>query len=246
MLIRLEQFIDRVCTNKWYVYFVVFCRISLAIAYGISGWVKISGERFAAGLPSNHPLGHYFDALLDTGFYYTFIGIGQVFVALLLLIPRTALLGAIMSLPIVLNIVVLTYSVRFEGTRIVTFMLLANVFLLVWDYRRLKYILPLMQVKDGANAYSDKSAGHPFPWIFFSFVMAILASVIWINQIVFDIRPGNSPEECWNSCRGSDTPKACQDFCDCIYNKGNNMAICVEKFEIAKEIELKAHGKNKP
>jgi hypothetical protein len=36
----------------------------------------------------------------------------------------------------------LSYAVRVEGTRIATLMLLANLFLLVWDYQRLKYILP--------------------------------------------------------------------------------------------------------
>ena len=55
---------------------------------------KNHGERFT-GLPSNHPLGHYFDALHRTGFYYTFIGVSQLTAALLLLIPRTELLGAI-------------------------------------------------------------------------------------------------------------------------------------------------------
>jgi hypothetical protein len=45
------------------------------------------GERFT-GLPSNHPLGHYFDALHLTGFYYTFIGVGQPVAALLLLIQE--------------------------------------------------------------------------------------------------------------------------------------------------------------
>ncbi len=71
------------------------------------------GERFTA-LPSNHPLGHYFDALHLTGYYYTFIGVGQLMAALLLLIPRTALLGAILYFPIILNICVLAYAVRFR------------------------------------------------------------------------------------------------------------------------------------
>ena len=82
-----------------------------------SGIVKVTGERFTA-LPSNHPLGHYFDALYLTGYYYTFMGVGQLITALLLLIPRTALLGAMLYFPMILNICVLTYAVRFEGTRI--------------------------------------------------------------------------------------------------------------------------------
>jgi uncharacterized membrane protein YphA (DoxX/SURF4 family) len=151
---KLEQYYYEAKGNKWYGYFAVFCR--LALAWVISGIVKIRGERFAAGLSHNHPLGQYFDALLNTGYYYTFIGVSQVIVAILLLIPRTALLGAICSFPIMLNICVLTYAVRFEGTRAATFMLLANLFLLCWDYNRLKSILPFKQEKMDVDLTHEK------------------------------------------------------------------------------------------
>ncbi|MHA8061583.1 DoxX family protein [Aquirufa beregesia] len=241
---RVEHYVDEIRANRWYAYFAVFCRISLAIAFGISGWVKISGERFAAGLPSNHPLGHYFDALLDTGFYYTFIGMGQVMVAILLLIPRSALLGAIAGFPIMLNIFVLTYSVRFEGTRIVTFMLLANLFLLVWDFQRIKHILPFQQTQRELQVNSDKPRAHSFPYVFFTLVVLTLATVIGVNQIMYDIRPGNSAEECMNGCRDSPTPQASKQFCDCIYTKGKVLGKCLEEFEKAKAIELGANGRN--
>lgn len=64
---KLEQFYDEAKGNKWFRYFTVFCRVVLALAFIISGIVKIKGERFAAGLSGNHPLGHYFDALYLTG-----------------------------------------------------------------------------------------------------------------------------------------------------------------------------------
>lgn len=103
--------------DPWFRRFAVFCRLALAAAFLIGGWVKLVGERFAAGLPHNNPLGHYFDALAQTGYYYTFIGIAQVLIAVLLLTPRTALLGAVMYFPIMINITILTYAVRFDGTR---------------------------------------------------------------------------------------------------------------------------------
>ena len=56
---------------------------------------------------------------------------------MLLLIPRTSLLGALMYFPLIINICVLTYATRFEGTRLNTMMLLASLFLLIWDYDRL-------------------------------------------------------------------------------------------------------------
>jgi len=58
----LERYYYEARENKWYRYFAVFCRLALAVAWLISGSVKISGERFAAGLSHNHPLGQYFDA----------------------------------------------------------------------------------------------------------------------------------------------------------------------------------------
>src|SRR4026209_494484 len=152
-LTRLEQFYYEAKGHKWFHYFTVFCRVALALGFIPSGIVKIMGERFTA-LPANHPLGHYFDALFQTGYYYTFIGVAQLVIALLLLIPRTALLGAIFSFPVILNICILAYATRFEGTRITTLMLLANIYLVCWDYERIKYILPLK--RSDAEIYQTK------------------------------------------------------------------------------------------
>jgi hypothetical protein len=183
------------------------------------------GERFT-GLSPNHPLGHYFDALHLTGYYYTFIGVGQLIAALLLLIPRTALLGAILYFPIMLNICVLTYATRFEGTRIATLMLLANLFLLVWDYERLKHILPFSRHDRDHLVTENKK----FPFLFFAFVFATAALVIVINAFLFDIRPGNSHIECTNSCKYSGGSNACFRFCDCIYKQGNLLNVCLNEY----------------
>jgi hypothetical protein len=184
----------------------------------------VRGERFT-GLPSNHPLGHYFDALYVTGYYYTFIGVGQLISAVLLLIPRTALLGAMFYFPIILNICILTYSVRFEGTRIATLMLMANLFLLAWDYPRLKSILPFSRHEDPHVVETEK-----FPVLFFAFVFAMALSVIVINMFIFDIRPGNSEIECTNGCRNSSNPNACQHFCDCVFRQGNPLNVCLNEY----------------
>ncbi len=224
VLTKLERLHAELKRNKWLRYFAVFCRIALALGFVPSGMVKVLGERFT-GLPSNHPLGHYFDALYLTGFYYTFIGVGQLIAALLLVIPRTALLGAILYFPIILNICVLTYATRFEGTRIATLMLLANMFLLAWDYPRLKSILTASHAREPQVSETSK-----FPVLFFAFVFVSVASVIVINAFLFDIRPGNSPIECTNVCKDSDNPNTCQQFCDCIYEQGNPLNICLNKY----------------
>lgn len=220
--------------NKWFHYFAVFCRITLAVAFIISGIVKISGERFARGLSVNNPMGHYFEALYYTEYYYTFIGISQVIIALLLLIPRTAILGALMYFPVILNICVLTYAVRFEGTRATTFMLLANIYLLCWDYDRIKYLLPLKRIQKADDPPVKRPLSKKFPFLFFGSVIATIAAIIVINNYMYDIRPGNSPEECANGCPGNSDPEACEAFCDCIYNQGKPLHDCLIEYDKAK------------
>ncbi|MDB5243210.1 MAG: hypothetical protein JWP57_3835, partial [Spirosoma sp.] len=144
-------------------------------------------------------------------------------IALLLLIPRTALLGALMYFPIILNICILAYAVRFEGTRVTTLMVLANVYLLGWDYDRIKYVLPLNQGKNDAFTANKKPLSHKFPLLFFGSVLAMIATVIVVNHYLYDIRPGNSLIECRNGCAGNRNPKACEAYCDGIYNQGKTL-----------------------
>ena len=233
LLANLDHFYDECRGNQWLRYFTVFCRIALALGFIPSGIVKVMGERFTA-LPSNHPLGHYFDALHLTGFYYKFIGVSQLTAALLLLIPRTALLGALLYLPIILNICVLTYATRFEGTRIATLMLLSNLYLLWWDYGRLKYVLPLASSSDVGTTPNQKTSGK-FPLAFFGCTVAVVVLVIVINNFVYDIRPGNSRLECTHGCANNARPEACERFCSCIYNEGNPLNKCLEEYGKGKE-----------
>lgn len=229
-----EKIYDEVKSDKWFKGFAVFCRIALAASFIPSGLVKIMGERFASGLPSNNPLGHYFDALQLTGYYYTFIGIVQVITAILLLVPRTSLLGALMYFPVILNICVLTYATRFNGTRIVTMMVLASLFLLIWDYDRLKHILPFKRVKKAPPAIK-KTPDKRYRIIFFGGSIAILAFIVIGTSHLYEIVPGNAEDECRNQCAGSKNPAACQVFCDCIYKKGKPLDSCLAAFEKAKD-----------
>lgn len=62
--------------------------------------------------------------------------------ALLLVVPRTSFIGALAYFPLILNIFVITVSMHFQGTPFITgLMLLANIYLLCWDYDKLKYLL---------------------------------------------------------------------------------------------------------
>jgi uncharacterized membrane protein YphA (DoxX/SURF4 family) len=144
----LDQLHYNVKQNRWLRYFAVFNRLALAAGFLPAGVVKIVGERFASALSVNHSMGHYLVALLRTGYYYTFSGIAQVTAAILLLIPRTALPGALIYFPIILNIGILSFAVRFEGSLLTSpLMVLANLYLLCWNYDKLKCIFPGEQKK---------------------------------------------------------------------------------------------------
>jgi hypothetical protein len=50
---RIEELYYEAKTDKWFKRFAIFCRIALAVSFIPAGFIKIMGERFAAGLSSN-------------------------------------------------------------------------------------------------------------------------------------------------------------------------------------------------
>lgn len=116
-------------------------RILLFIGFLPSGLKKLLGQRFTL-LSIETPVGFFFEALYQTGFYWNFLGLMQLVAGIMLLIPRTAFLGALIYLPIIINILIIVTSMDFSGTPyIVGLMLLANLLLLFWDYKKLKQIV---------------------------------------------------------------------------------------------------------
>jgi hypothetical protein len=129
--------------NTWLWLFSIFCRLTLALGFIPAAIVKLMDERFASGLHAKHPMGAFLEALHYTGYYYTFIGVVQLGAAIFLLIPRTVTIGAFLYFPVILNITVLTYATRFDGSLFTApLMTLANLYLLGWNYEKWKYILP--------------------------------------------------------------------------------------------------------
>lgn len=235
---RFEELYYEARADKWLKRFAIFCRVALAAAFIIAGYVKVTGERFAAGLPHNNPLAHYFDALYITGYYYTFIGIVQIITAILLLIPRTSLLGALLYFPIMVNICMLTYATRFDGTRATTMMLLASLFLLIWDYDRLKHILPFKQPTSNPPTLKKPLGKRRLRLIFFGGSFTLLAFIIFGTFYLYEIVPGNSEEECRNQCASSKNPTACQVFCNCIYKQGQPLDSCLATFNKEKDMRI--------
>ena len=142
---KLEHVLDdlhvALTRRRWTQLFTAFTRCLLAIGFIPPSIPKILHKPFTS-LPDDNPVGHYFNALMGTGFYYEFIGWSQIIAAILLLIPRTSHIGALMFLPIIVNMAVLTNAVGFVGTWLLTiFMCLAAAYLVAWEYDRLKPIV---------------------------------------------------------------------------------------------------------
>jgi uncharacterized membrane protein YphA (DoxX/SURF4 family) len=78
-----------------------------------------------------------------------FVAWSQVLIGFLLMSQRFATLGAIMSLPLILNIFMITVSMGFMGTPYLNaFLICLNLFLLAADYHKLKFLF-----MDDVSAY---------------------------------------------------------------------------------------------
>lgn len=216
--------------NLWLYYFAIFNRIALAMGFLPSGFVKVNGERFT-DLHNFQPMGRYLEAFYHTGYYYTFVGVLQMIAAILLLIPRTATLGAVLYFPVILNICILSYSVRFDGSLLTApLMVMANLYLLCWDWHKIKYLLPFNYSPPVAIPHRKKLS-KKFPWKFF---LGVVVSVFLVLLLIIGMyanifMPRNTIEACNRQCESSINIAECLGKCDCIHLQGLPMRQCLER-----------------
>ncbi|WP_073282408.1 DoxX family membrane protein [Hymenobacter psychrotolerans] len=136
--------------------------LATVVALWAGGWWRrlyVTGARLLLGalmlggglykLSDNHipglmgpPINHAFLAEHSLEIFAQFIGVAQLLTGLLLLTGRFALLGAVLLVPMWLNIIFLTWSQHWPGTPfLVTGFLVLNIGLLLHDYARLKWLL---------------------------------------------------------------------------------------------------------
>ena len=139
---RLDRLHARAVETPLLVLFTAIVRVLLALAFVPSGLVKAIGHRFTL-LPVTTPVGLFFEGFFQASGYYRFVGVMQLVAAALLLLPGTAPLGALLYLPIIVNIFAITIAVGFGSTILVAgLLLLGNIFLLCWDFDRWRGLLP--------------------------------------------------------------------------------------------------------
>ncbi len=164
--------------------FTATVRILIGLAFIPPSIPKILHKPFTA-IPNTHPVGAYFDALYNTGYYYDFLGWSQLTAAILLLIPRTAHIGALLYFPIIVNIAVLTNSVGFAGTWLVTIgMATAGLYLVAWEYDRIKPII-----------FPTRSeSSRPLPLQFVVIPAFFMTGAVGVSFIFYTFRIGNFPD----------------------------------------------------
>jgi len=116
-------------------------RISMGLTFIISGMRKLPGVKFTL-LTTDNPVGAYFHAMHETGFYWNFIGYFQILIGILIFFNRTVVSSILLMMPITVNIFLVSIALNMRGTPIITtLMLLGNVFLLLWHYKNYEDLL---------------------------------------------------------------------------------------------------------
>ncbi|MBA3393800.1 MAG: hypothetical protein H0T89_14220 [Deltaproteobacteria bacterium] len=130
------RLLARLRRTRWAHLVVANLRILIGFAFLPAALKKLVGEPFTD--PANtgrfHDFLHAFHA---TGWFYRFVGVMQLVVAILLCTQRYALVGALLALPILTAITAFCWSTGVYPTATVaTLMLLGTAGLVVWDHER--------------------------------------------------------------------------------------------------------------
>jgi len=124
---------------------IIYTRYLLGGAMVFASFIKIKGQRFTSVSGEDSPIRsylHFFETLYQSGSYWQFLGLGQLIGGTLLLTQRYSRAGAILVFGIMINIFVITVSIDFNYTPVITgLMLLASLLLVFWDHGILAFLL---------------------------------------------------------------------------------------------------------
>jgi hypothetical protein len=153
--------------------FIIYTRYLIGGAFVFACIIKIKGKRFTTYSHEDAPIGstmHFFEVLYQTGLYWQFIGWAQLLAGFLLMTQRYAKLGALVNFPIILNVFVITISMEFGGTPLITgLMLLANLLLIVWHWGELRSLINLPYTPEPKDQEENKPLWAIAGLLLFSF-----------------------------------------------------------------------------
>jgi hypothetical protein len=153
--------------------FIIYTRYLIGGAFVFASLIKIKGFRFTAESGENNPINsawHFFETMYQSGLYWKFIGLAQLIAGLLLMTQRFSKLGALINLPIILNVFVITLSYYFAFTPVITgLMLMANLLLIVWEWNEIKILFNLTPTLDSKNRLEKDAIWQIIGLILFGF-----------------------------------------------------------------------------
>ena len=195
-------------SNFWAQLFIIYTRYMLGGGFVFASIIKIKGKRFTTLPQEGADFGtamHFFETMYQTGVYWQFLGWGQLIAGFLLMTQRFDKLGAVVNFPIILNVFIITISMDFSLTPVITgMMLLANLGLLVWHWGELRTLVNLPLIPDQPDREEKRriweitglvlfafTAGYrilrdsydPIFWFGVCFAMGLLALIVRITAL---------------------------------------------------------------
>lgn len=153
---------------------IIGIRFLVGFAFIPSGLTKLVNNRFTA-ISTEDPVGFFFEALYQATLYWNFLGFCQVFTAFLLFTQRFTTLAALLFFGLILNIFIITISMDFNYTWVITLlMLFAAVVLIAWDWDKIKILVGLYPSKTELENYKSPSLF----WQIFGLVLFIFLLVM--------------------------------------------------------------------
>lgn len=163
--------------------FIIYTRYLIGGAFVFASLIKIKGQRFTTESGELNPINsawHFFETMYQSGLYWKFIGIAQLLAGFLLMTQKFSKLGALINLPIILNIFIITLSYNFAFTPIITgLMLFTNLLLIIWEWNEIKILFNL-----DPNFDSNVRLEKDFLWEIVGLVLFIFTFIyrILINE----------------------------------------------------------------
>lgn len=138
---------NKIKEKAWLQIFIIYTRYLIGGAFVFASLIKIKGNRFTGDSGELNPINsawHFFETMYQSGLYWKFIGVSQLIAGFLLMTQKYSKLGALLNLPIILNIFIITLSYYFAYTPVITgLMLLANLMLIIWEWGEIKVLFNL-------------------------------------------------------------------------------------------------------
>ena len=184
----MEKLISKLKQIRILQIFTISIRYLLGTSFVWASILKIQGKRFTPQSAEHEPINslhHFFEAMYQSGLYWQFVGWGQLMAGFLLMSQIFSTLGAVVFFPLMLNIFIITISFDWVSILPITFlMLLTNIYLLLWDWHKLKFVtLPNPQNYRDNDAEFSKRRVWTYVGIFYFFMIVFIRKTMISNQL---------------------------------------------------------------